>query len=215
MIVNIRGTSGSGKSTLVKRYLDEHPHVPIEFTLSDWKKPKIVGYLCNVDSYKDIDEAILNAIAIGPQAQAVKSSHQTFILGRYETACGGCDTLSYKGAHEDMEHLVRKYALEGFNVIFEGLTVSSTITRWKRVSETFPGEFWWLYMMTPEEECLARILSRNGGKHPKVHTNGLSDYQIKYRACMRQIGNLRQENEKVAEVLSDDDSYKVLCHLLR
>lgn len=188
-IMNIRGTSGSGKSTLVKMLLDTFDHFPVMGRLGDWKKPKCIGY-----------------IIPGPPS--------TFVVGRYETQCGGCDSMSYKGSHEDIEALVREGATKGYNVVFEGLTISSTLTRWKRIADEF-GDFWWTFMKTSEEECHARILDRNGGREPKHHDNGLADYQIKHRACMRQSLALQAEHgNHVAELESDDESFNIMLALL-
>jgi GTPase SAR1 family protein len=74
VIINIRGTSGSGKSTLVKRYLDEHNHEPVLGQLGPWKKAKVIGYRCTAWTGLPV-----------------------YIIGRYETQCGGCDSMSYKG----------------------------------------------------------------------------------------------------------------------
>lgn len=183
MIINIRGTSGSGKSTLVHNLLMQYPSRVIQRQLGDWKKPKTVAH--------EIDF---------PDGQ------KTYAIGRYETQCGGCDAMSYKGSHDDIEALVREFAKFG-NVVFEGLTISSTLTRWKKVDEDFPNRFVWAFMMTPEEECLQRILSRNGGKMPKIDAKGLADYQRKYRGCMMHIDQLNQEGRKVIQLFSDEDGY--------
>jgi hypothetical protein len=170
----------------VHRYLDEHPHEAIMGQLGDWKKPKIIAYKCEP----------------GP----------TYIIGRYETACGGCDTLSYKGSHPDIEDLVRQAALKG-NVIFEGLTVSSTYTRWLGISKDFPAQFIWMFMATSEEECYRRILARSG-REPKRDAKGLADYQRKHHGCIVQMNRAIEDGEKVVQVHSDDAGYKALLYIL-
>lgn len=190
-IVNIRGTSGSGKSTLVHRFLAEYPHISLVRQLGPMKKPKIVAYKVHTSVF----------------------DKPTFIIGSYATQCGGCDSLSYKGSHDDMEAMVREFAQEG-NVIFEGLTISSTLTRWKRIDDEY-GDFVWAFMMTPEEECHQRILARNGGKEPKRNEKGLADYQIKYRGCMNHIPQLLEENRTVLELTSDDEGYEKMIRALK
>lgn len=185
MIINIRGTSGSGKSTLVHNLLAEFPKKAIYRQLGDWKKAKIVAYEVTIPD------------AVWP----------TYVIGRYETQCGGCDAMSYKGSHNDIEALVREFAAQG-NVVFEGLTISSTLTRWKKVDDDFPHRYIWMFMETPEEECLRRILSRNGGRMPKVDSRGLADYQRKYRGCAKHIPELSYEGRRVAEIHSDEEGYK-------
>lgn len=192
-IVNIRGTSGSGKSTLVKRLLDEFPHEPVTAQFPGMRRPSTVGYIIKGFHSEEPD---------------------IFVVGRYDTQCGGCDSMSYKGAHDDFERMIRDHAALEYNVIFEGLTVSSTITRWARVSKDFP-DFWWAYMATPEEVCHQRILARNGGKEPKHHgKQQLADYQIKYRACLHQIETLKSTDEQVMMLTSDDNGYNLLLAVL-
>lgn len=190
-IVNIRGTSGSGKSTLVHKFLSEYPHITIERQLGPMKKPKIVAYKVHTSVF----------------------DKPTYIIGSYKTQCGGCDSMSYKGSHDDMEAMVREFAQEG-NVIFEGLTISSTLTRWKRIDDEY-GDFWWAFMMTPEEECHRRILARKGGKEPKRNEKGLADYQIKYRGCMNHITQLSEEGRQVLQLHSDEEGYAEMIRALK
>lgn len=194
-IINIRGTSGSGKSTLVHRLLQEYEHEPLEATLSSWKKPKIVAYKLKCPVIWD------------------GCYDWTYVIGRYETQCGGCDALSYKGSHNDIEEMVRA-ALEKGNVIFEGLTISSTLTRWRRISDEHPGEFVWAFMDTPEEVCYERILARSG-REPKRDARGLADYQRKYRGCMQHVEQLREQGQRVEMLSSDDAGYQKLLELLK
>jgi len=189
-IINIRGTSGSGKSTLVHRLLNEHPHEEIKAKLGDWKKEKVIAYKVHVSEDKN----------------------PTYVIGRYTTACGGCDTMSYKGSHEDIEELVRTAASKG-NVIYEGLTISSTITRWQRISDDFPGRFVWAFMSTPEEECYKRIVARSG-REPKRDAKGNADYNRKFRGCNVQKAKLEAANEYVIELSSDDAGYEKLLNNL-
>lgn len=191
-IINIRGTSGSGKSTLVRRYLDEHPHEPILAQMADWKKEKVVAYRVHTSVYK----------------------FPTFVMGRYETQCGGWDALSYKGSHQDLEEMCLQAGAKG-NVIFEGLTVSSSYTRWLNVSKAFPGDMIFAFMDTPEEVCHQRILQRNGGKEPKHDAKGLADYNHKFRNCVVQSAKLEAMGERVEWLSSDDAGYQKLLELLK
>lgn len=187
-VINLRGGSGSGKSTLVQMLMKDYRSFPILEKLSDWKKDKIVAYHI--------------------------PSINTYLIGRYETQCGGCDAMSYKGSHDDIEMLIRRYLLLG-NVIYEGLTISSTMSRWRRISDENPGQFIWAFMMTPEEECHRRILARNGGKEPKRNEKGIADYQIKYRGCMHQREALLLDiSQSVADLTSDEKGYEGLLFLL-
>lgn len=204
-IVNIRGTSGSGKSTLVHRYLAEHPHQEIMAQLGDWKKEKVVGYRCFLSEKDMVNWDIYVGHPNRPKP--------TFIIGSYKSQCGGCDSLSYKGSHPDIEDLVRQGAAKG-NVIYEGLTVSSTYTRWLGISHDFPGQFVWAFMATPVETCYERILKRSGGREPKRDKNGLADYNRKHRGCLVQRQRALDEGERVVDLTSDDIGYAQLLTIL-
>ena len=192
-IINIRGTSGSGKSTLVRRFLDEHPNYPVSAQLADWKKEKIVYY--RVDPLPG-------------------SSLPTYVMGRYETQCGGWDAMSYKGSHQDLEEMCLQAGAKG-NILFEGLTVSSSYTRWLNVSKAYPGQMVFAFMDTPEEVCYQRILSRNGGKEPKRDAKGLADYNHKFRNCVVQSAKLEAMGERVVWLSSDEAGYQKLLELLK
>ena len=197
-IVNIRGTSGSGKSTLVRRFLTDYTNTPVYAQLSDWKKEKVVAY--RVEPFNNPFEN-------------VHSKLPTFVMGRYETQCGGWDAMSYKGSHQDLEEMCIQAGAKG-NVIFEGLTVSSSYTRWLNVSKAFPGHMVFAFMDTPEEVCYQRILSRNGGKEPKRDAKGLADYNHKFRNCVVQSAKLEAMGERVVWLSSDDAGYQKLLELL-
>lgn len=201
-IINIRGTSGSGKSTLVHRYLAEHKHESLSTRLANWKSDKIVAYKC----FPEINEAL-------PEEKKWLNNAMTYVIGRYETQCGGCDALSYKGAHDDIQEMLEAAAAKG-NAIFEGLTISSTYGRWLKTSAKFPGQFVWMFMNTPEEVCHQRILARNGGKEPKRDAKGLADYNRKYQGCITQAAKLEEMGERVVWVSSDDSGYQKLLELL-
>lgn len=190
-IVNIRGTSGSGKSTLVRRFLDEHSHLPVMAQLSDWKKEKVVAYKVYTSVYQPY----------------------TYVMGRYETQCGGWDAISHKGSHVDLEEMCIQAAAKG-HVVFEGLTVSSSYTRWLNISKAYPGQMIFAFMDTPEEVCYQRILARNGGREPKRDAKGLADYNHKFRNCVVQSAKLEAMGERVVWLSSDEAGYQKLLELL-
>lgn len=102
MIVNIRGTSGSGKSHLVRRimelYTDKNP-----LFIPGRKQP--IKYQLHADE------------------PGVKDLH---VIGHYETACGGCDTISKM---DDIFAQVRGADDLGQDVMFEGLLIAADVNR--------------------------------------------------------------------------------------
>lgn len=112
MLINIRGTSGSGKSTIVREVMKRYDAVkkiqqeeiyPSVLPGGEVAKPRKqpLAYLCT-----RLDERPLA------------------VLGHYETACGGCDTLP---TYDMIFDLVRRFDAQGFDVLFEGLLMSGDL----------------------------------------------------------------------------------------
>lgn len=81
------------------------------------------------------------------------------IIGSYENTCGGCDTIR---TQEDTEQRIEMFLNSGYNVLFEGLLISTLSSRWekfaKRISDKSNMLFY--YLDTPIEECLRRVKLR-------------------------------------------------------
>lgn len=99
MIINLRGTSGSGKSTIARQLMSCYgPRTA--FYRSGRRQP--IGYV--LDHPIDAQEG-----------------RKLAVVGHYETACGGCDTLP---SYEVVTDLVKSSHNMGYDVFFEGLLVS-------------------------------------------------------------------------------------------
>src|SRR5678815_803 len=96
MIVNIRGTSGSGKSHIVHGILKQGHPIP---QFKDGRK-RPMGY--------------------------VLEPERLFVVGSYETPCGGCDTIM---SQDEIYDLIRDWARQGYNVLYEGLFASVEVRR--------------------------------------------------------------------------------------
>lgn len=96
-------------------------------------------------------------------ASGYKSTrHKIAVVGKYKTACGGCD-----GIHPQQH--IKDAILEAFSrgskiVLFEGIMASLTFGPWAEFVEANGLEPVWAYLDTPPELCLERIYKRNGGK---------------------------------------------------
>lgn len=101
MIINIRGTSGSGKTTLVRKILELYGS-KTAYKQEGRKQP--IGYV-----YRRNGEG-----------------RSLAVIGHYETACGGCDTISKM---EQIFELVRQSHAAGHDVLFEGLLISADVNR--------------------------------------------------------------------------------------
>lgn len=127
MIINIRGTSGSGKTTLVRNVLKHFTKVG---AVKEEGRAQPVGYI-----YKS------------------REGRQLAVVGHYETACGGCDTIN---GMDKIYEMVRNAAKAGMDVLFEGLLISAEVNRVVELSKAgFP-----LYVIaldTPLDVCLDSI----------------------------------------------------------
>lgn len=125
-ILNVRGTSGSGKTHLVKRIMEQYP-AKEEYMEAGRKKPLL--YTCK-------------AVGILPLV----------VLGHYETACGGCDTLKTR---DQVFELVRTWHAKGFNVLFEGLMIGGEVNRTVELPACTV-----INLTTPIDVCLDSVRAR-------------------------------------------------------
>lgn len=128
MIINIRGTHGSGKSSTVRAFMTLWNCVPA------LRGGQVVGYLV--------------------ESRPIT----TFIVGPYETPCGGCDAIK---TQDEVCARVRQYATgrHAMHVIYEGALVSTIWTRYANLHrEITPSLF--AFMSTPLDLCLDRIAKR-------------------------------------------------------
>ena len=130
MIINVRGTSGSGKSTLVRKIMDQYDH-KVEHHIAGRRQP--IAYTLT---------------KLGSPNLAV--------IGHYETACGGCDTISKM---DDIFRRVRQAHNNGCNVLFEGLLISADVKRMAMLAQEYPCMVVALDQV-PIEQCIASVNER-------------------------------------------------------
>jgi hypothetical protein len=128
MIVKLHGTSGAGKSTVAWTFLKAGVPEPLRNARG---KPE--AYLVSPPDW----------------------SRKLYILGKYETQCGGCDTLN---ADEQIE-LLHKYAPLG-HVLYEGLLASEYYGRLGVASEKYGDDHIFAFLDTPIDLCIERIKQR-------------------------------------------------------
>lgn len=136
-IVNLRGTSGSGKSTVAFTFLKNFPHTELK-----GQDGKVKGYRI------DAREAGLK--------------NPVYLLGKYTTACGGCDQISTQ--QEAADRAVAAWNLGG-HVLMEGLLASAAgpggaVTR--TIHET--GDAVFAILDTPLETCIERVKARRAAR---------------------------------------------------
>ncbi len=155
MVINIRGTSGSGKSTIVRNLMAQYAKCdPV------MEGHKIVGYTCFREN---------NGIPL-------------YVVGRYTTPCGGCDTLNGMDYIYDFIH---KAIDAKYDVIYEGLIVASDSKRAIALKDRAPLII--IELTTPLEMCVAGIQARRDARGDE---RPLSDKNT--RAKMGQIASQRK-----------------------
>lgn len=160
MIINIRGTSGSGKTTIVKSLLSLGAKT--SFREAGRKQP--LGYLVST-----------SIPAIG----------NFCVLGHYESACGGCDTLP---GYDRIFELVREGLRMAPTVIFEGLLVSEEVRRTVELHQQYEDQLRVIFLNTDVEVCLQSIRARRearGDTRPLKEDNTRNRVATIQRSCQK------------------------------
>ena len=123
-----------------------------------YEKGEIMGYLC-----KDLN---------------------LFIVGKYTTACGGCDSIP---TQDEICRRVRLGLKKGWNVLFEGLICSHIAERYAKLykacmKRNIPVAY--IFLNTPLEKCRQNINKRRAkaGKPPVTAKNTEKDDTSTHRS---------------------------------
>jgi hypothetical protein len=117
--------------------------------------------------------------------EAYRLEGGTFILGSYENACGGMDTV---GTADDVMKLVDKYSILG-NVVFEGLLQSTYYGRMGAHSIKWGKDYIYAFLDTPLELCLERVVARRAasGRNNKFNPKLTADKHSTIDAIRRKL----------------------------
>jgi len=165
MIINIRGTSGSGKTTLVRRLLENCSNQQKHY-IDGRKQP--IGYVYHQTP--------------GEKPLAV--------IGHYETACGGCDTIQKM---EKVFELVRLSHSLGYDVIFEGLLIAADVNRTQALHDDGLPLTVIALSEVPIEVCLSSVNERRMARlgpekyTPVAEKNTRSKYRGVQTSCVRLV----------------------------
>jgi len=139
MIINIIGTSGSGKSTLARKIMAFYDRVTPLY-VADGTRKRPIGYRCYRDDGRTLE-----------------------VIGHYETACGGCDTIATK-QFDTVYARIQAAVERDFDVLYEGLLLSAESRRRVELHEAYPGEVILVHLNTPLETCVESIMQRRADK---------------------------------------------------
>ncbi len=129
MIIQIRGTSGSGKSTVMRNVMDY---------MGGWNSVKVEGRKQPLYYVSDSSDGW----------------PETIVLGHYESACGGCDTIGSAKAVWELTSKLRN-EFPNAHILQEGLLLSEDV-KW---TSNMPGVVV-LFLTTSLDTCLIQIKSR-------------------------------------------------------
>lgn len=209
-IVNIRGTSGSGKSTVARRVMEQ---------------------LTNVGGYANhmvLDEVAGRERIIGhsvcPQAAStddgLTSGIGVFFMGKYATDCGGCDSMSWKGAADYICEQVLWRAAQG-PVIMEGLMLSSWGNgRLRDLWERSGGKLHVLQLTTPLQDCLDAVNCRRAGAWTRKGLEGSppplnpANTTSKWKSAQRGAELMRQGGMTTVEFLDREAAFQRAMELV-
>lgn len=166
-IVNLRGTHGSGKSTVATKIMAKYGAQPV--IAVDGKS--LVGY--NVQ----LPTGLL------------------FVVGKYETACGGCDGIQ---PYDRIWPRVSMASLVSDHILFEGALISTTYGSIGKASEIYGEDFVFAFLDTPLDVCVTRVNARRAerGVEPIVDTKNIYS---KYETIKRLYNRLCTGDAKVPQ----------------
>lgn len=154
MIIQIRGTSGSGKSTVMRKVMEGVS----SFTEEEW--------------HPEYSE--------GRKKPLYYRMGGLVVLGHYESACGGCDTI---GSAPQVFDLINSLN-DGFQTILcEGLLLSED-TKWSSQMKNLRVVF----LATPLDVCLRQIEGRRaeaGNEKPLNPANTANRVDVIERARVK------------------------------
>lgn len=175
MIINIRGTSGTGKSTLVRNIIALYG-AQTKYHLSGRKQP--IGY-----TYKHPN-----------------GGRDLAVVGHYETACGGCDTIA---SLDQIFSLVRQSHDAGMDVLFEGLLISADVNRTAQLHhDGMPLLV--VALDLPLEECLASVNARRRAKRPDAPDVNPKNTESKHKGVKKSMERLQSQQVRAVWANRDE-----------
>lgn len=185
MIYNVRGTNGSGKTTIARAVIAAAKARPVA-----WRT-------------KAKPEAYAGTLA----------GRSVAVLGSYETACGGMDTVT--DIREAAEIIVRYAKNKKYDIVFyEGLFISHMIGTVGKAVKPFGDRVTLAFLDTPLETCIERVVQRRrekGNDRPFDPKNVVKDFGA-VRNCRQ---NCIDQGFHVVDLDHHDAIKKVLSTLKR
>lgn len=196
-IITIRGTSGSGKTTLARRIMELYGSRQPRY--KERRKQPLYYDLYGIDG------------DVGAEASGgVMSRMPLTVLGHYESATGGGDTIS--DGQDYIAELVREHHERQHDVLYEGLVVSSDFSRVAAMhNDGLPIHV--IALNTPLDVCLESVKMRRAAKgndsplNPKTTTE-------KHRAVAAMVPRFRAAGVPT-HFVDRDEAFEIALELLK
>lgn len=134
-ILDIRGTNGSGKSSVVTLLA------------------------------KGAGRAVSQTPCGMPYTILATEKHGLIAaVGYYNTPCGGADGVSSQQLITDGILELWQEQPQYSALIVEGSIVATVFTRWNELAKGIGDNYWFLFLDTPVDMCISRVLARRAAK---------------------------------------------------
>lgn len=189
VIVNPRGTSGSGKTQLVRCVAAEY----------GW--------------YEGVANPIRREGRRRPIAYCLPHplhGRPLVLLGDYEAASGGCDTIRLvDGGLDEAFRLADYYAAHGHDVLLEGLLLSGEHSRSATLAASH--ELYVIHLDTPLDRCIRNVIARQraaGSRRLSAARTATTHYSNVGETCRK------LHDHASVEILDFDGALRRVRHLL-
>lgn len=202
MILTLRGTSGSGKTWLARRIMEHYAH-RCAVHIPRRKRPLYYDFFREPPPPDNETEEQMQA-RIASRGQPLR------VLGHYESPTGGGDTISQ--GLDFIAELTQKGHDEGYDVLYEGLVISSDF---KRIAGFHAAGLpvGVIVLNTSLADCLASVNARRAAKGKTEPVNPKATRE-KHRAVELMVPRFRAAGVPVWHV-DREEAYSVAKELLK
>ena len=110
------------------------------------------------------------------------------IIGHYDTPCGGADTIP---SYDWTMQVIRSYADQGYNVLYEGLLLAADVKRITGLHEA-GYKLVVVHVDIPLEDCLASVNARRRAKNPEAADVNPRNTESKYKSVKTSMTKMEE-----------------------